>query len=675
MQKDTMRNSFVSKQRKTAKPISSAPDEQGIALVMTLMMGVILVTGATGLLVRQLSAKKLASSESYQQMAEAAASNGFNRILAVLNNASTTEYLGHLFTEPNNPNNNWNWQNPYSKGEYCSGMSELPQYADADGKLDNLPWPASTAGYLLNNTTLRGDNKGQVLTTYRLRSYNSTFSNGQGTGTFEVEGFVRRYVNDGKSPLLARARLTRSLQLESTIARPDDWGVIAVQFSNALDGTSERSVNIDGPGKFVWYTANALQSNCSRIYNNGTNIPGQPTESPVWPILRDNNTPYIPASNIYAIEGSSIDSVKKNGNPFTRIWAFDDSNPSCEHVVCVRPSSSIGESIAEITQNPSIINAEAAMNTELAETELSKYKTIRRHSEYNAFQIGTCKNTNDPENDCRSEDLQSDHWQWSFWKWWVHNIPGNSITRWRKTSSNTIEVGTCTKDRAVDCNLDNDAWDWEEEVSESNNSSSEENLTSSITVVKIDAEDICKDANARVCHLYLQKINLNDTHVFIKNDIQAVVLHLNVDDSVSQGNEIYKLGANSKLCGVNSLVGEPECNLDPVRFVITQDGNSERQSCPTEADAEDFQFAGQSLPAAWVSMNTGRVHAENVSMKGAIWASSLCSEGVLAVSTADDESAYVDEFKTYWNFSNTEGIGRRIVRGIRGSGFDIFKRW
>ena len=199
--------------------------------------------------------------------------------------------------------------------------------------------------------------------------------------------------------------------------------------------------------------------------------------------------------------------------------------------------------------------------------------------------------------------------------------------------------------------------------------------TSGTKIVKIDAEDICKDANARVCHLYVQKINLNDTHVFIKNDIQAVVLHLNVDDSVSQGNEVYKLGANSKFCGVNSLADEPECNLDPVRFVITQDGNSERKSCPTEADAEDFQFEGQSLPAAWISMNTGQVHTKDITMKGAIWASSLCTEGTFTVNTTDNKGAYVDEFKTYWNFSNIEGIDRRIVRGIRGSGFDIFKRW
>ena len=281
-----MRNNFITKHRKIKNLRSSAHDEQGIALVMTLMMGVILVTGATGLLIRQLSAKKLASSESYQQMAEAAASNGFNRILAVLNNASTTEYLGYLFTEPNNPNNNWNWQNPYNKGEYCSGLTELPEYQDAEGIVDNLPWPASTAGYLLNETTMRGDNKGNVLTTYRLRSYDSTFSNGQGTGTFEVEGFVRRYSNENETPILARARLTRSLQLESTIARPDDWGIIAVQFSNILEGTGTSTLNINGPGKFIWYTATALEDHCNKSYVTSTDSTGGLTQSLVWPIKR-----------------------------------------------------------------------------------------------------------------------------------------------------------------------------------------------------------------------------------------------------------------------------------------------------------------------------------------------------------------------------------------------------
>ena len=62
-------------------------DEQGIALVISLLMGMLLITAATGLVVRQLTARKLGASESYQQMAETAASNGFNRIIAVINNS------------------------------------------------------------------------------------------------------------------------------------------------------------------------------------------------------------------------------------------------------------------------------------------------------------------------------------------------------------------------------------------------------------------------------------------------------------------------------------------------------------------------------------------------------------------------------------------------------------
>ena len=81
-------------------------DEQGIALVISLLMGMLLITAATGLVVRQLTARKLGASESYQQMAETAASNGFNRIIAVLNNSDESNYRGFLLTEDNQPSDN-----------------------------------------------------------------------------------------------------------------------------------------------------------------------------------------------------------------------------------------------------------------------------------------------------------------------------------------------------------------------------------------------------------------------------------------------------------------------------------------------------------------------------------------------------------------------------------------
>ena len=64
--------------------------EQGLAMLIALMMGMVLMAGVTGLLLRQLMGRQLGAAESYQQMAETAALNGFNRILGELNNDDNT---------------------------------------------------------------------------------------------------------------------------------------------------------------------------------------------------------------------------------------------------------------------------------------------------------------------------------------------------------------------------------------------------------------------------------------------------------------------------------------------------------------------------------------------------------------------------------------------------------
>ena len=81
------------KQLNSAK---NAREEQGISMVIALMMGMILTVGISGLMIRQLMARKLGAAESYQQMAETAALNGFNRILGELN--SNESYKGYLYT-------------------------------------------------------------------------------------------------------------------------------------------------------------------------------------------------------------------------------------------------------------------------------------------------------------------------------------------------------------------------------------------------------------------------------------------------------------------------------------------------------------------------------------------------------------------------------------------------
>ena len=667
---------YLNRQRRRIRQSPAARGEQGIALVISLLMGVILITAATGLLIRQLTAKKLSASESYQQLAETAASNGFNRILAVLNNASTSEYLGYLFTENNEPST-WDWSSVYSKGQYCSGTTGLPDYPDADGS-SSTPWPASSVGYALNDQSIQGDGKGSVMSSYRLRSYTSTFSEGQGTGTFEVEGFVRRQNPEDKTDkILARARLTRSLQLKSTIARPEDWGVIAGKKSNLLENSSNHSIRIDGPGRFVWFTDTADTTLCNQTYSQVT---GDSTQI-VWPLLLDSNTPYIPAASTYNRDGS-VDQIDVSGTNYNRVWSFDDTGTglSCggqQSIVCTRPGGAGSEIVPTLT----FIQANTFGQTGAEESDTIEYKTFKREN-WN-FYIGICTDTINPKKNCRSEDIDSKSWKWIGPKGYWDGIPGSSITRWR-TKGDGIQIGTCIKNNAWSCNMSyNSHWSWkdkEETIADSPATISGRN------VIKIDSDDICRDnESSDVCHLYIEHLNLTNTNLYIKNDTRAIVLHLNIGGDVERRRDLenytYNLGTNARICGVDSLKdeessGQPACNLQPTQLVITQSGSSEKKSCPDTVDPEDFKFGGGSLPAAWVSMENGRIRPSDATLRGVIWASSICSSGNTTLITQNSaDTAYVDQAKTYWEFPSTAGIGKRIVRGIRGSGFDIFKRW
>ena len=85
------------------KQVPPPPDsEQGIALVRALLLGFLLISGASALLVRKLVERKVGALTSYQQMAENAAISGFNRILSQLNNPTRTQYKGYLYRIDNN---------------------------------------------------------------------------------------------------------------------------------------------------------------------------------------------------------------------------------------------------------------------------------------------------------------------------------------------------------------------------------------------------------------------------------------------------------------------------------------------------------------------------------------------------------------------------------------------
>ena len=85
-----------------------AGTDQGIVMVVTLAIGLLLLAGATGLMARMLMSRKLGSSESYQQMAETAALNGFNRLLGSFNKDDKSQYRGYFYTL-NDKKGDWLW--------------------------------------------------------------------------------------------------------------------------------------------------------------------------------------------------------------------------------------------------------------------------------------------------------------------------------------------------------------------------------------------------------------------------------------------------------------------------------------------------------------------------------------------------------------------------------------
>ena len=186
-----------------------------------------------------------------------------------------------------------------------------------------------------------------------------------------------------------------------------------------------------------------------------------------------------------------------------------------------------------------------------------------------------------------------------------------------------------------------------------------------------------------MCHVYVENLNLTNTHVYIKNDTRAIVLHLNLEEGVNRSNWLttngytYSLGEKSQLCGVNSLSGnKPSCNEKPAQLVVTSNAGNKAVSCPDNANNDDLIISGNSLPAAWISMDEGRIRPRNASIRGVLWSSAICNQGNLKITTEDNGgTAYTTQARQYWDFADNGGIGKRIVRGIRGSGFDIFKRW
>ena len=321
-------------------------------MLIALMMGMVLMAGVTGLLLRQLMGRKLSAAESYQQMAETAALNGFNRILSELNNDDNSDYKGYLFTLEHHGGDidssgseKWGWnasnQGNFPLRELCTDRSQLPDAVPASTSTSKPPYVALTE----KSSSQREDGKDNIQLQYRLRGYTTTATasnNGTGEGRFQIEGLV---VRDGDNPgkgYLARTLLLRSLYVNSIVAGEGDWAVLSGPILSLGDTEILKTNGDPGDGKVLlnvstadhYLTANGcLPSNL--LDDVGASITNDNLENRIIPILEKG----LPTSSLW---NRGLTQDKASGSNQARVWSFDDTGvfENCEAIACSRNAES-----------------------------------------------------------------------------------------------------------------------------------------------------------------------------------------------------------------------------------------------------------------------------------------------------------------------------------------------
>jgi len=668
-------------------------------------MGTTLIGGASALLIRQLMARKMGASESYQQMAEAASENGFNRILSVLNNNDPSEYRGYLYNLVNNENDDFNWELDHSSRtqlleQICTDTSkELPTLTDG------AKWPTghTTAGDSTSKTPLpftingqdprtqRKDGKGDIQSYYRLRSYSVNFSSGVGDGIVEIEGMVKRQESENDE-LLGRSLLTRSFKVKSTIKSGNDWGVIAAKHFDL--GPAQ----ITGDGKILWHIneseaaeiLKADRSGCKDDLLSRINGTTSSNTNRIWPVLgRDKQSSL--STILFGDNRSNEENIDyyPGSSNVERVWSFDDTenqqegfNCGEEEIVCTRAKNEVDQTPPEIeitststsdtqsgqndeTGNPTLVSAEGTSKSYLHLPQLNSDNV----NTWNLY----CRRANCFEKDLSiSQELEEG--------WVLLNTQPHTRQTWEFSEE--------------------DYWDGIKRWAVTENV--QQNNEAISRTVRIRQNDICQEQSNQgtACHMYIEHMNLENTKIFIENDERPVVLHLELPptdsnhiEGLSSGR--IELSNNSLLCGVNS--GESECNNKPERFIISQVIGNESSGCDlnqlqgVQQNSGELQsiisIEGTSLPAAWVYLHTGTFTlSSDAELTGVIWANSFCSQNnQLSLSTLQvdgGEGSIVKAADELWQWSengaldgNAAMLGRTVSRGIRGSGLDMFRRW
>ena len=355
-----------------SKPLRSPTpqkEEQGVTMVLALFMGLVLITGATGLLVRQLAARKLASSESFQQMAENAAINGFNRILGEVNSDDDRHYKGYFLTIRNDAQS-WGWRDPNSAEsplvELCTDTGfSLTADPLSDSLADAPPIQLKSVNNSITNQ--RNDKKDKIQLYYRLRGYVPRGNGENGDeGTFEIEGIVQRTTDrHDDNSYLARTLLTRSIYIDQRVAGAGDWAVMGgyyMRLGNAnISGAGKILLDVDATNASSYRSGDGC-SNESLLKKVGASTVNfkdrDQLAARIWPVLERG----LPTTDLFMVEPDPLDPDKAKDkmsrtSSDVRVWSFDDSttptSSRCGKTACVRAENS------SQFQTPSSVQANA----------------------------------------------------------------------------------------------------------------------------------------------------------------------------------------------------------------------------------------------------------------------------------------------------------------------------
>ncbi len=629
--------------KRNQKSSPFAHHEQGIALVMALLMGTVLMGGATALVVRMIGARKLGASESYQQMAEAAAVNGFNRILASLNAPSRQGYLGYLYIISNEQSGSgsYTWDNLPTLSEPCAP------------KLTIAPdWHSTTIPLQGNGETLREDLEGNITTHYRLRRY---VGPQQGSSArFEVEGIAKREGSDRSFE--ARSLLNRSLFINSRVPTENDWAVLAARDYDLSELTLQTETSdINATGGMILKLLRSNSSFDSTITDscgasNLLALVGAPEATEIvkniWPVKNITNNKWDIPTPEYFKGDNTTDTTENNGAQ--RIWAFDDSlvgEPSDETYgincngslspVCSRPASNTPSS------QHNIPISEDQVNTTQTESSTVKQECFNRKTWYNKNDKERLKDTVFPyQEKCNSNN--------TIWR---------TRVEWRDTETkiNIPSYRILLKDTDL-CNIENTA------------------------------------LQGNVCHIYIEHINLKRSTLYIENSSERpIVLHLEIPAGAARRSDLsgqYELSGSSLICGINQINGSippsnpvMACNNKPELLIVVSSDGDPTTSCNENSDSGTLRFGGRALPAAMINMPNGNVelNAASTTTKAVIWANSICTGNAqsltLDTTGSDNQTAIINQAEQQWQWPEEKRYGRTIVRGIRGTGFDTFSRW